>query len=232
MNPAPIADHAVPFHRATPLLGTPAIAEKVPPMTRSPFGITQAVSMMRVLPSAAAMPRTDQVVPFQLCTVPNATATRSPFGMTARSLTVLMPGVPKPAPIADHDVPFQRAMLATPVPPACENVPAATRSLFGITASAVTTPNGRKPEPNADHVSLTGSHAAMPLAATGPATSKSPPKTITGAAGPGPSGSHSTDALTAPEKPASADPGNQTASHWACRQPRPHARTRGATRCG
>src|SRR5204862_7658559 len=94
----------------------------------------------------------------------------------------------------DQLAPFQRAMLAHGTPPASRNWPAATRSPFGITASARTTtaPTNAPdiPDPSAAHVRLTGSYVARLLAATAPAPANAPPTASSGGSGPARSRSH------------------------------------------
>src|SRR5262249_12834234 len=85
-------------------------------------------------------------------------------------------------------------------PPAWAKVPPATRSPFGITASARTSPS--KPPANVDHALVAGSHAAMQPASWLLATVKVPATTVTGVSGPAPSGSHCSVAFTTPLVPA------------------------------
>ena len=73
----------------------------------------------------------------------NPPATKSPLGSTVKAVTSRS----IPPPIADHSLPFHRAMLLTATPPADVNHPPTTKSPFGSFAIAYTSPF----TPGSDH---------------------------------------------------------------------------------
>ena len=179
-----------------------------PPATTSPLG--KVVNACTVVPMPPAID--NQVVPFQRATsgtssVPAQSkrppATSSPLPATVSASTAGTENERvRPGPSGDHAVPFHRAMLLTAVPPALLKRPAATRSPFGITASAFT--SGKLPEtppPNADHVPATWSKVARKAQDWLPTATKEPPITSCGPRGPAPSGSHSNEQCTVPPTP-------------------------------
>src|SRR5262245_16325782 len=132
-------------------------------------------------------------------------ATTSPFGITATAVTNEPFGTyGKPLPSADHEIPFQRAMLLAPGVPLVAKLPATITSPFGATAVAATRAPGStaKPTPSADHVApfqmATLPAAPPPACVNSPAAAMLPPgssrtvrtNSVTGAPMPEPRADH------------------------------------------
>ena len=128
-TPAPSGNHSFPSQRATRVAARPPAEVKVPPATRSPFGITASAFTSPFIPD----PSGNQAVPFHraMCPAlrPSAVvkapaATTSPPGRTASAYTLPL----VPSPMDDKAAPSHRAILLAATPPAVVKAPPATPS--------------------------------------------------------------------------------------------------------
>ena len=198
------ADQVEPFQRSTTPWRRPA---SEPPTHSRPRYDVSACRVFTVGADGSVV----QVVPFQVRSVGGpaellAPATRLPF-QTVSACTA----VGKPLPIGCQTEPLHAARLFTPAP---RNVPPAISWPFQTTR-ARTVPLVPGPSPPSAVQRAPSKTMTFALVDCVPPTRPEPPTTSWVAAGPGPSGSHSTEQLPLPVSSGRGLAEPQTGSHWA-----------------